>query len=413
MDSATLFTRLGISLGLGLLVGLQRERTESALAGIRTFPLITVLGTVAALLGESLGGWVVGLGFAALAAVVVMGNVVRLQAERVDPGLTTEVAMLLMYGVGAYLVVGQPAVAIVVGGGTAVLLQLKKPMHRWVDRIGDDDLRAIMRFVVITLVILPVLPNRDYGPYDVLNPYEIWWMVVLIVGLSLAGYLAFKLFGERTGTALAGILGGLISSTATTVTYAQASRATPRSSRVAAVVVLIASSVVFARVLVEIGAVAPGIFATAGPPLAAMFGFMVLLSVGVWFLGRSEESTAPSHENPSELKSALIFGFLYALVLLAVAAAEEHLGDRGLYAVAFLSGLTDMDAITLSTAQLAKDARIEVDTAWRLILVASLSNLLFKLGIVAVLGNRRLLLRVGAYFAVAAAGGLAIFFLWP
>jgi uncharacterized membrane protein (DUF4010 family) len=392
---------------------LQRERTESALAGIRTFPLITVLGTVAALLGETLGGWVVGLGFAALAAVVVMGNVVRLRAGRVDPGLTTEMAMLLMYGVGAYLVIGQPAVAIVVGGGTAVLLQLKKPMHAWVDRIGDDDLRAIMRFVVITLVILPVLPNRDYGPYDVLNPYEIWWMVVLIVGLSLAGYLAFKLFGERTGTALAGVLGGLISSTATTVTYSQASRATPRSSRLAAVVVLIASSATFVRVLVEIGAVAPGIFATAGPPLATMLGFMVLLSAGVWFLGRSKESTAPSHENPSELKSALVFGFLYALVLLAVAAAEEHLGDRGLYAVAVLSGLTDMDAITLSTAQMAKDARIAVDTAWRLILVASLSNLVFKLGIVAVLGNRRLLLRVGTYFAVAAAGGLAIFFLWP
>src|SRR5678816_4357410 len=248
MDFSAVAKEIGIALGLGLLVGLQRERVASPLAGFRTFPLITVSGTIAALLGQSFGGWIVGAGLIALAGLVVVGNLAKQKKGDLDPGLTTEVAMLLMYGVGAYLVVGHAAAAIAIGGGVAVLLHLKPEMHSLAARIGNADFKAIMQFVLVSFVILPVLPDQAYGPYQVLNPHRIWVLVVLIVGISLAGYMVYKFFGEKAGVMMGGILGGIISSTATTVSYARRSRQAKGSSKLAAQVILIASTVVFVRV---------------------------------------------------------------------------------------------------------------------------------------------------------------------
>jgi hypothetical protein len=180
MDLSLVAEKLAIALGLGLLVGLQRERAQSPLAGIRTFALITVLGAVCTLLGLTFGGWIVALGMIAVAAMLVVGNLARGKAEEVEPGVTTEMAALLMYGVGAYVVVGHTAVAIAVGGAAALLLHWKAPLHEFVARIGETDVKAIMRFVLVELVIYPVLPDEAYGPYRVLNPQQIWLMVVLI-----------------------------------------------------------------------------------------------------------------------------------------------------------------------------------------------------------------------------------------
>ena len=424
----TVFLHLGIALGLGLLVGLQRQRTHSALAGIRTFPLVTLLGTVAALLVEPLGtagAWLVGAGLLAVAAMAVIGNVVKLRAGAPDPGLTTEMALLLMYGIGAYLVLGERAVAIALGGGVAVLLHHKEPMHNLAGRIGDEDFRAIIQFVLLSLVILPVLPDRTMGPYAVLNPHDIWRMVVLIVGIGLGGYIAYKLLGERAGTVVGGLLGGVISSTATTVSYARRSRLSGDKASgdevsgqgaavgLATVVILIASTVVYGRVLLEMAVVARRAFTAMAPPLVAMLAITALVAAVAWVRYRPDRGAMPPQENPSELRPALLFALLYGGILLAVAAAKEHLGDRGLYAVAVLSGLTDMDAITLSTARLVDGDRLDAATGWRLILVASLANLVFKLGIVAVMGRRALLIRVATLFAAALAVGLLILFLWP
>src|SRR5258706_1935773 len=205
-------TRLGIALGLGLLVGMQRERTDSHLAGIRTFPLITMLGTVAGLLALRFGGWVVAAGLLSLAAIVIFSNRARADLPP-DPGITTEVATLLMFGVGAYLVPGYASVAVALVGTVAVLLHLKPEMHAFARRVGDKDFKAIMQFVLVTLVILPVLPNREYGPYQILNPFKIWVLVVLIVGISLGGYIAYKFLGATSGSLVAGVLGGISSTT--------------------------------------------------------------------------------------------------------------------------------------------------------------------------------------------------------
>jgi uncharacterized membrane protein (DUF4010 family) len=404
------FGRLGIALGLGLLIGLQRERTDARLAGFRTFPLVTVLGALCGLLAESYGAWIVAGGLTALALVIVGANLPLLRGDTEHPGVTNEVTMLVMYSIGVYLMVGELAVAIAICGAVAVLLHLKPQMHSLAAKIVDRDFTAVMQFALISLVVLPVLPDRNLGPYDVLNPFRIWLMVVLIVGISLSGYVAYKLLGVRAGAWAAGVLGGLISSTATTVSVARRSAQLPGSAQLSAFVILVASAIVFLRVGILISATAPAFLRTASLPLLSMFLVLVLLG---WSNLRGPDGRAgplPEQGNPTELRSALLFGLLYAVVLLAVAAANAAFGDRGLYVAAVLSGLTDMDAITLSIAQLVSTGEVAPATGWRLIMVAALANLAFKTGVVAMLGDQGLLRRVAIGFGVAAAlgGGLLL-----
>jgi uncharacterized membrane protein (DUF4010 family) len=413
LDLSVIIQQLGIALGLGLIVGLQRERTDSRLAGFRTFPLITLLGALSALLAREYGGWVIGGSLAALALVIVVGNLPPLKSTEEPPGVTTETTMLVMFAVGACLMSGLTAVAVAVTGVVAVLLHLKPEMHAFAARIGPEDFKAIMQFVLVSLVILPVLPHRAYGPYLVLNPFKIWLMVVLIVGISLGGYILYKFAGPRVGAWAGGLLGGLISSTATTVSYARRCRQNPAHAGLASFVVLGASAIVFLRVLLLISATAPQFLRAAAGPLALMFVVVAATAWLQWGRHQDPPPPLPQQENPSELRTALWFAGLYSLVLLGVAAGRDWLGNEGLYAVAVLSGLTDMDAITLSMTQLVKEGNLPEGTGWRCILMASLSNLVFKTGTVAVLGHRALLGRVAGSFALAFAVGVLLLVFWP
>ena len=413
MDPTSVFQSLGIALGLGLLVGLQRERASKRLGGVRTFPLVTILGSICAMLAEQYGGWIVAVGFAALTGIIVIGNYTAPKESEAEHGVTTEIAMLLMYAVGACLIAGYRETAIVIGGGVAVLLQFKVQLHGIASRLGDEDLKAIMQFALISLVILPFLPDRTYGPYSVLNPRQVWWMVVLIVGISLGGYIIYKFFGTGAGIVLGGVLGGLISSTATTVSFARRTRDAPENSFPAAAVIIIASAVVFVRVLLEIAVVSTSLLRAAAAPLLIMFGLVVLLSLRLWITQKRNPVEMPPQGNPSELKSALIFGALYAGVLFAVAAAEQHFGNRGLYVVAALSGLTDVDATTLSASQLVNAGRLDADGGWRLVVTALTTNLVFKGLSVALLGHRQLLAKIAPLYGVAIAVAIALLMLWP
>lgn len=409
---STTFLDVFTALGLGLLVGLQKERAASPLAGLRTFSLVSVTGAVAALIAQITGTWVIIAGLVAVTALMVVGNVVQMRSGHHDPGQTTEVATVLTFLLGALVVVGPREVAIVLAAVTAMLLHLREELKDWVARLSDRDMRAFMQFVVIWLVVLPILPDQTYGPYDVLNPRQIWLMVVLIVGLNVAGYAAFRLTGARAGTLLAGVLGGAVSSTATTMSYARQSKAREGTAGTAAVVVWIASGVVFVRILLEIGAVAPDFLATAAAPMGILLALFAALAAIVW-----QSATAPSDSplepgNPSELKPALLFGALYAVVLFAIAAAQDTLGNAGLYATAFISGLTDIDAITLSTSRLVTTDVVDESTGWRIIVVAAMSNMLFKLGIAASLGSREMARRLGVLFAIAIAVGVGLVTLW-
>jgi uncharacterized membrane protein (DUF4010 family) len=413
MDMGETFRHLGIAVALGLLVGIQRQRTDAGVAGFRTFPLATAFGTLCALLAGPFGHWIVAAGLLTTAAMVVLGNLARMRAGTNDPGLTTEFALVVMYAVGAFLVIGPVPVALAVGAGVAVLLHLKPQMHSLAARIGEGDFKAIMQFVLISLVILPVLPDRAFGPFGVLNPHRIWLMVVLIVAVSLGGYVAYKLFGARVGSVLGGLLGGLISSTATTVSYARRSRDRSASPDIAAFVIAVASAVVFLRVLAWIAVAAPHSLPALAGPVLMMLGAIGLGAAGLWLAMRGGVTGMPPQSNPTELKSAVTFGLLFALVLFAVAAAREHLGEGGLFAVAALSGLTDMDAITLSTAQLVHDGALPPGTGWRLILVASMANLLFKLAAAALLGGRALALRLALVFGLGLLAGAGALLWWP
>jgi uncharacterized membrane protein (DUF4010 family) len=404
---------LATALALGLLVGLQREWVQSKVAGIRTFALISLFGAMSGLMALAFGGWVIAAALLALAGLIVPGYLAERQNQESEIGLTTEMAMFVMFAAGVLTMIGQIVPAVIIAGSVMVLLQSKKPLHNMVRRIGDDDLREIARLVLAGLVILPILPNREMGYLGVLNPFSIWLMVVLIVGISLAAYLAGKFLGGSRGTVVAGILGGLISSTATTASLSRRSRGKGASGLCLAAIMLIASAIVFVRVIGEVIVAAPSHWQGVLPPLAVMMGWFGLVAFAAHRIAVKSGQSMTADAPPSELKSAVLFGLLYAVVLMAVAAAREHFGKSGLYAAAALSGLTDMDAITLSTSRLVSSGHLDVSTGWRMILTGGLANVVLKGVLVAVLGERGFIRPALAGLGAAALGGVAILLFWP
>ena len=416
MEKATLLT-LATSLGLGLLVGLQREYTDHKIAGIRTITLVTLFGTIMGMVAQYWeNSLVIAAGALAVAGLMVSGNVLKSKGGSVDYGQTTEVATLLMFGIGAYLVEGQLMVGVIAGGATALLLHLKQTLGDFVAKLSQKDIVAIMQFVAITLVILPILPDENYGPYEVLNPREIWWMVVLIVGLGLGGYFLYKWLGTNAGNITNGILGGLISSTATTITYAKRTKDLPKLARMGAFIVMAASTVSLVRILVEVGVVSPQHLGVIAPPMVAQLLVMALLCLGLYFFKKNTSEAGeemPEPDNPAQLKTALIFGALYAVILVGVAAAKDYFGQNGLLVVSILSGFTDVDAITLSLANTLNRGDLHEGQAWKYMLVASFSNILFKGGMVVFLGSKNMAKFILPAFGIAIVAGLLIVWLWP
>jgi uncharacterized membrane protein (DUF4010 family) len=407
-----LFGQIAISLLLGLLVGLQRERAASAIGGIRTFPLIGAFGTICAWLAQDHGGWIIAAGLVAIAAMLAVSNFMLARGGAHDAGQTSEIAALVMFSVGAYVVEGELAVVVAIGGAMAVLLHLKDPLHRFASRMGEQDVAAIMQFVLVTLVVLPVLPDRTFGPYETLNPFRIWLMVVLIVGISLAGYVAYKLLGARQGALLGGVLGGLVSSTATTVSFARRAADAPATAGLAALVIMAASGMVYARVMTEVSVIAPRHLGVMLPPLGAMLVTCAVITAAQALRYRERKAPAAEQGNPANLRLAITFALIYATVSFVIAAVQTEFGVHALYPVAVLSGLTDMDAITLSTSQLVTEGRLDAGSAWRLILVASLSNFVFKGGMAAAIGGLALVRHLAPAFGAALAAGAAILAFW-
>ncbi|MCC6124884.1 MAG: MgtC/SapB family protein [Pirellulales bacterium] len=427
-----IYQQLGISLLLGLLVGLQREHAANGIAGMRTFPLIAVFGTLCASLAVGgngavapLGGWIVAAGLLGVIAVLVLGHLIRVQQRDPHLGTTTEAALLVMYAVGAYLVVGPMMVAVAVGGTVAVLLQFKPELHGIAVKLGDADLRAIMQFVLISCIILPVLPNENFGlsqlfpqfpaVLDVFNPYFTWLMVVLIVGMSLGGYILYKFLGQNAGIFLGGVLGGIISSTAATASYARQARsdsATGTCAHSAAVVIMIASTISCVRVLISIAVVSPDFLLYAMLPVGIVAVLTFIPGLALWYWVRHRPAAMPDQKNPTQLKSALIFGLLYAVVLFALAAAKYYLGGKGLFAVAGLSGLTEMDAITLSTAKMSLQDADVMQKGWRMIVMAMMANMASKTAIAGILGGNRLFRLTLVLFAIPMFGGAVMLLLW-
>ncbi|WP_455168900.1 MgtC/SapB family protein [Aegicerativicinus sediminis] len=416
MDYNDIIT-LAIAFGLGMLVGLQRQHSDNAMAGVRTFTLISVLGVISGFLTREYDNpYILPAIGLSVAALLVTANVVKLKFEtKADIGQTTEVAALLMFAIGAYLVLGSKVLGVIMGGTMAVLLYAKERLHDFIERLKAKDLAAIMTFAAISLVILPILPDQTYGPYDVLNPRNIWLMVTLIVGISIAGYFIYKFVGKKVGSISNGILGGLISSTATTVSYARKTKDAEKIAVLAAFVVTVASAIALVRVMVEVGVIIPEKLPVMVLPLALEFVIMAGVAIALFYYMNKDnkDQSMPEPDNPAQFKSALIFGLLYGFILLAVAFTKDKFGDNALYVISIISGLTDVDAITLSLSNLIKVNRLETDLGWKLILLASLSNLAFKGVMAATIGSRRFGKWIGISFGISILAGLAIMFLWP
>ncbi|HEY5994611.1 MAG TPA: MgtC/SapB family protein [Gallionellaceae bacterium] len=393
------------SLAIGLLIGLERERTPSAKAGLRTFALVALLGTLAAMLSEKINlPWLLVAGWLVVGAMIIAAYI-NAPTEENDPGTTTVAALLMCYGLGALNWYGQTTLAIMLAIGVTALLYFKPELRGISQRLTRRDLVSILQFAVLTFVVLPVLPDKSYGPYNALNPHQVWIMVVLISGISLAGYVALHVVRRHYGAALLGLLGGLVSSTATSMVYARHSRTNTNMVYLSAVVILIANMVVLVRLGVLGAVVSPQVLVHLVPliGLGLLFGFISLL-VG-WRRQKTQtELPMPETANPTEIHAALGFGMLYAVVLLCSAWLTDIAGSKGLYAVALVSGLTDMDAITLSSLRLLDLGKLTEVQVVNSIGLAYLSNMAFKFGLLLFIGGKQLAKLAAVGFAAICAG---------
>jgi uncharacterized membrane protein (DUF4010 family) len=393
------------SLGIGLLLGLQRQRTPSAKAGLRTFALVAVLGSVAGLVAEiTAESWVISSGLVLVGLMIIAAYHQNEEGPEADSGTTTVVAVLLCYGLGVMVWYGQSQLAAAIAIVATALLQFKAELHGLSERLSRHDVASILQFGVLSFIILPLLPNERYGPYGALNPYHIWLMVVLVSGISLAGYLALRLLGGRQSTVLVGLSGGLVSSTATTLVFSRQARVQPGLADVSGAIIAVSSLMVLVRLMVVCSVVAPA----AVTMLLPLFGGALLIGAVpvAWRLrmpAGGAEFAALDLGNPAQLRVALGFGALYAAVLAGSAWMSEQAGTGGLYGLALASGLVDIDAITLSSLGLFTEGRITVTVAATAIGLAYLASTAFKLAIVGVAGDRRMLKRWGAVLAVPAA----------
>ncbi len=403
---ATLYPFL-TSLALGLLIGLERERSPAARAGLRTFSLVALSGTLGALLSEKTGApWVLGAGLIIMGGMMVASYFKTTETD--DPGTTTVAAVVVCYALGAMVWYDMEQLAVTLAILTTALLYFKPELRGVSRNLTRLDLVSMLQFAVLSFVILPILPNQDYGPYNALNPYQIWWMVVLISGLSLAGYAALRIAGQRHGTLLTGLFGGIASSTATTLAFSRHGRNTPELAGMAALVILLANWVLLIRLSVLVAVLAPGLLR----PLLTLFGGGALSGLIVLYLAwrrLDKQDNAPRLEmnNPTEIRAALSFGLLYAAVLFAAAWLSDLVGSQGVYAVALVSGLTDVDAITLSSLRLFNLGNLQSEQTANAILLAVLANIAFKSSLAAVIGGGALARLVLPGMA-AVAGGLVL-----
>ena len=395
------------SLAIGLLIGLERERNPSARAGLRTFALVALFGTLIALLAAKLDSpWLLVAGLLAVAGMIITAYI-RNTREENDPGTTTVIALLMCYGLGVMVWYGLAELAVMLAIGTTALLYFKPELRGISQKLTRRDLVAVLQFSVLTFIVLPILPDQDFGPYGAFNPHHAWLMVVLISGIGLAGYVALHLVGTRYGAPLLGFLGGLVSSTATTMIYAKHGKSNPVMSNLAASVIVIASMVVLLRLLVVSAVVAYGALPSLLPVLAGGLVFGLMVALYNWRkMSKATELYIPETSNPAELHTAIGFGLLYVIVLLGSAWMADIAGNQGLYAVALVSGLTDVDAITLSSLRLFNLGQLSEQQTVTAITLAFISNLVFKFGMVLFIGGWNLARHVATGFVAMICGVL-------
>ncbi len=397
-QDAELALNLATALAVGLLIGSERgwhardENDDRLIAGIRTYGLVGLLGGLAALLGEHYGvvAWTALLILTGLLALAGYISGSRLSG---DLGITSEMAMLLTFVFGSLVFTHGRAEAASCAVVVALLLSLKEPLHRGLQRLSAAEVSGALKLLFISLVLLPVLPNEGFGPWQAFNPYTTWLMVVLLAAIGFAAYVAVRLVGTRYGLLVTALLGGIVSSTAMTMTLARL-QGNRRLHTLLACALLATSALMFPRVLIEVGLINRQLLPQLSLPLA----LAALVYAGgalfcYWRAGKEDTGAVEAPlKNPFELGPALRFGALLVVIQLLIEGARVWFGDAGIYGISILSGLTDVDAITLSLARSAH-AELAPDIAVRGIYLAAFSNSLVKAGLILVIGGKALALR--------------------
>ena len=409
-----LYYRFGIALAIGILVGLEREYAygdpnRDLFAGVRTFAIMAMVGAVAAMIADELvSPW------AFISIVLVLGTLITVAyfviAWRNDVGMTTEVSALVTILAGALCYWGYLHLAVVIAVVTTVLLSIKLEMQMFVSRITREDVHATLKFIFISIILLPMLPNQPLGPppLDVLNPYKIWLMVVFISGISFLGYLLLKIAGPRRGIGLTGFLGGLVSSTAVTASFSQRSQTQPNLAKSFALAITVSWTMMFLRVLIEVAVLNFALLLVLWIPIVVSAGVGLVYSIYLYFSQRTDEEAGVDFSNPFKLGLSVKFGLVYAAILLISRATQIYLGETGIYLSSILAGLGDVDAITLSMAELSGAAGgVDQGTATRAIVLAVMANTVAKSGIVLRSGSaslRRAMLPSSVLMVIAGVG---------
>ena len=393
-----------ISLLLGFMVGMQRTMSrlpkgEQHFAGSRTFALIALIGYLSGWLGETIDGFI----FAATAVVgLLVGTSYYLKVTRFHKtGMTTQVAAIVTFFLGLMIYAHLEHYAIFIAVLMVVLLEIKPRLEAFEAQLSSADISAAVLLLAMSFVVLPVLPNEMVGPYRLFNPYMTWLMAVIIAAISFVGYAAVKLLGHKRGVFITGAAGGLVSSTAVAVSLSRMYAGQPNGLDNYAGGVAIACTFMYLRVLFEAAVISPDLAVVLAPAYAS--AAVVGLAFTRYLYTRADATDIRLEEqrfvkNPLQLSEALKFGLLFGVVYGAIAFTQHRFGDIGVYFVSLVSGITDVDAVTLSLSELAKREKIGMATAMHGVIIASVVNSLVKLGIVCWIGGTKLGWRVAQFF---------------
>ena len=417
MDDLEVLLRLAMALAIGTLIGLERgwhgrEVPEGhRVAGVRTYALGGLFGGVSAVLTESLGAIVLAVAFVAYAATMITFRL-RRHDSQVDVSATGTIAALLTFALGALAVLGSVQAAVASGVVATIILGIKPQLHRFIARIERDELMAVLKLLLMSLVLLPVLPNEGFGPWQALNPYKLWWMVVLVTGISFVGYVAVKVAGARRGIVLAAVAGGVVSSTAVTASLSRQARVSTALAPIYAGGVAIACATMFPRLILLVSVVHPSLFTMLWPAFAAAAA--ANFAIAAWLIRTGNANAAgdvkEEHRNPFEFSLAFRFGLFLAAIAVLSRALQAWFGDAGTYVLAAASGLADVDAIALTLANMADGAPPEIVIANAICLSAAV-NTVVKAGIAFSLGGSAFGLRVALALGASLIAGGAVLIL--
>ncbi len=398
MITNDLFVRFGAALLIGMLIGMQREyakgiKKKGFFAGIRTYSLMALLGASAALMADIYQSPLIFLGLTGILGLAVVIAYYVGATEREEVGITSEVAAILTVIIGGLCYAHSVVFAIALGVAVTVMLAVKWEFHHFVKAITEEDIFATLQFAVITAIVLPILPNETYGPppLNVLNPFTIWQLVVFISGINFLGYILIKVVGPKRGIGLSGLLGGLASSTANTLSFSQRSNRQKGLDRPFAVAIIAGWTIMFLRVIVEVAVVNPALVSQVWLAMLTMSAAGAVYAVYLFFTQKAIDEEEYELSNPFQLGPAVKFGLVFALILLITKAADVYLGEQGLYVSSFLAGLADVDAITLSIADLTRSGKeVSLVVGQRAIILAAIANTAAKGVLVSTLGSKQL-----------------------